>query len=88
MRQKYSAFYVINIIFQAIVTLLWQIGLALLLGYALVRWASAPTWIYVPIITLGALSGFVSMIRFILSAMRSLENIEQNGVHKERSDTK
>ncbi len=76
-RETYSALYAINIVFQAIFTLLWQIGLALFVGYALVEWASLSEWVYVPLILLGVISGFVSMIKFILTAMKSLDRIEE-----------
>jgi F0F1-type ATP synthase assembly protein I len=76
MKEGYSTFYVINIVFQSIFTLLWQIGTALLVGWIFVRFVNAPPWIYVPLIMLGVISGFVSMVRFILAAMKSLERIE------------
>ncbi len=77
MKKAYSAFYIINIIFQAIFTLVWQVALFLLIGLALVKWLSAPVWIYVPLGTLGAVFGFISMIRFVMSAMKALESIEK-----------
>lgn len=74
---KYSTFYVINIVFQSIFTLLWQIGAAFFVGWIFVRFVNAPQWIYVPLIMLGVISGFVSMVRFILAAMQSLERLEE-----------
>jgi F0F1-type ATP synthase assembly protein I len=68
---------VINIVFQSIFTLLWQIGAAIFVGWIFVRFANAPPWIYVPLIIVGVVSGFVSMVRFILAAMRSLDRIEE-----------
>ena len=85
MRETYSAIYVINIVFQSIFTLVWSIGLALLVGWGCVSWLSAPDWIYVPLITLGVISGLVSMVRFILTAMRSLDRIEEDGRKKMKS---
>ena len=77
MKEGYSTFYVVNIVFQSIFTLLWQIGAALFVGWIFVRFVNAPPWIYVPLIMLGVISGFVSMVRFILAAMKSLERIEE-----------
>lgn len=74
---RYSTFYVINIVFQSIFTLLWQIGAAVLIGWIFVSYLSAPPWIYAPLIVVGAISGLVSMVRFILSAMKALERIEE-----------
>lgn len=76
MKEAYSTVYVINVVFQSIFTLVWNIGLALLIGWASVEWFSAPDWIYVPLILLGVITGFVSMVRFILTAMKSLDRIE------------
>lgn len=74
---KYSTFYVINIVFQSIFTLLWQIGASIFLGWIFVRFVNAPPWIYVPLILVGVVSGLVSMVRFILAAMQSLDRIEE-----------
>lgn len=86
MKETYSAIYVINIVFQSIFTLLWNIGLALLIGWGSVEWLSAPDWIYVPLIILGVIFGFVSMVRFILTAMKSLDRIESDRRKKIKSN--
>ena len=78
-----SAAYAINVIFQAFFTLAMPIGLALLLSWALTSYASFPDWIYAVLVVLGALSGFYSMIKFVLSAMAGLERLE-----KQRDDSK
>ena len=85
---KYSTFYVINIVFQSIFTLLWQIGASIFLGWIFVRFVNAPPWIYVPLILVGVVSGFVSMVRFILAAMRSLERLEEQKRKKKKSEDK
>ena len=86
--KAYSTFYVINIVFQSIFTLLWQILTALALGWIFVRKLNAPEWIYVPLILAGVITGFVSMVRFILTAMKSLERIEAQGRKKKKSEEK
>lgn len=73
-----SALYVINIVSQAIFTLLTPIALGIGLSWLLVRYASVPSWIYAVLITLGALIGFYSMIKFVLSAMASLDRLEKS----------
>lgn len=72
-----STVYVINIIAQAIFTLLCEIGLAVLIGWLATTYWGAESWIYVPLIVVGVLIGFFSMINFILTAMKSLENLEK-----------
>ena len=86
MNKTYSAFYVINVVFQAIFTLLWQIGTALAIGWIFVEKLNAPKWLYVPLILVGVGSGLVSMVRFILAAMRSLERLEEQGRLKKKTN--
>lgn len=86
MNKTYSAFYVINVVFQAIFTLLWQIGTALAIGWIFVEKLNAPKWLYVPLILVGVGSGLVSMVRFILAAMRSLESLEEQKRKKKKSE--
>lgn len=72
-----SVLYVLNIVFQAFLTLAAPILLGLLISWLLVTYVSAPDWIYAPITILGVFSGLVSMIKFILSGMASLERLEK-----------
>lgn len=71
-----SALYVLNIVSQALFTLIIPIGLGLGVSYLFVRFASAPQWLYAILVTLGAISGIYSMIKFILSATAGLERLE------------
>ena len=84
MKQAYSTFYVVNIVFQSIFTLLWRIALGLFVGWLSVEKLGAPDWLYVPIILIGVVTGLVCMVRFILAAMRSLERLEEEKRKKEK----
>ena len=86
MKQAYSTFYVINIVFQAIFTLLWQIAAALAVGWLFVEKFGAARWTYVPLILAGVITGLVSMVRFILAAMKSLERIESQKRKKKKTE--
>lgn len=88
MNKAYSTFYVINIVFQSIFTLLWQIFTALAIGWIFVEKLNAPRWLYVPLIMVGVISGLVYMVRFILAAMRSLDRIEEQKSKKKKSEDK
>ena len=88
MKDKYSSFYVINIVFQSIFTLLWHIGAGLLVGWIFVRFVGAKSWIYVPLILAGVFTGLFSMVRFILAAMRALERIEEDKRKKKKLEEK
>ena len=81
-----SALYVINIVFQAIFTLLTPIALVFGISWLLVSYASAPTWIYAALVTLGALCGFYSMIKFVLSAMAALDRLEKSRDASKKTD--
>jgi FtsZ-binding cell division protein ZapB len=52
-------------------------GLFFLCSWLLVRYASAPNWIYAPLIIVGVLIGLISMVKFIISAMSALERLEE-----------
>ena len=73
----FSVMYALNIIFQAFFCLALPIGLGLLTSWLLTEYASAPDWIYAPIVTASALGGIISMVKFILSAMSGLERLEK-----------
>lgn len=81
-----SALYVLNIVSQAIFTLLIPIGLGVLISYLLTRFASAPSWIWAVLVVLGAMSGLYSMIKFILSAMAGLDRLEKEHNNKEKKE--
>ena len=87
MKGTYSAFYVINIVSQAIFTLVWQIALGLGIGWLLVRFAGAKDWVYVPFILTGVITGLVSMVRFVLAAMNALDRIEGDKKAKNKART-
>ena len=86
MTKGYSTFYVINIVFQSIFTLLWQIAVAVLVGWLFVNYASAPKWIFVPLILTGVFVGLMSMVRFILASMKALERLEEQKRKKKKSE--
>ena len=75
-RKIVSATYVINIIFQAFLTLLMPAGLCFLVSWLLVSYAGAPTWLYAPLLIVGVMLGLFSMVKFVISAMSALERLE------------
>ncbi len=81
-----SALYVLNIVSQAIFTLLIPIGLGVLVSYLLTRFTSAPSWIWAVLVVIGAMSGLYSMIKFILSAMAGLDRLEKEHNTKEKKE--
>ncbi len=86
MRQTYSAIYVVNIVFQSIFTLLTYIGGSLLAAWLLVEKCGLPSWVYPILIILGVVSGFFSMIKFILSTMNALDRLEKSQKEKRRKN--
>ena len=87
MKNKFfGALYVLNIISQAIFTLLTPTGVFFALSWFLVRKLSFPTWTYAVLITLGVLIGFYTMIKFVISAAESLERLERQSNKKRRKN--
>ena len=76
-RHTVSFLYVLNIIFQALFSMLFSIGVSLLLGWVGTTYWSFPEWVFVPLIIFGVIVGIISMIKFILAATRGLDNLER-----------
>ena len=85
-RKLVSTLYVINIVSQAIFTLATPIALGALASYLLVKYVSCPSWIWAVLVTLGALTGLYSMVKFILSAMAGLDRLESEHNTKEKQE--
>ena len=88
MKKIVSFAYVVNIVSQAFFNLAFPIGAGVLGSYLLVRFAEVGAWIYALLVTLGALIGFYSMIKFVLSAMAALERLEREQEEKYSSEKK
>ena len=82
-RHTVSFLYLLNIIFQALFSLPFSIGVALFLGWVCTTYWSLPPWVYVPLILSGVIVGIISMLKFILAATRGLDNLER----QHRNDT-
>lgn len=72
-----NALYVLNIVFQSFFNLFLPMMLMFGAGWLLVRFLSAPGWIYAPLIAFGALAGLYSMVKFILTATAGLQRLEK-----------
>lgn len=77
MKGFYNAFYIANVVFQAVFSLLFGMGGSLFIAWLLVDKLSFPAWTYAVAVTIGTLAGGISMIRFVLQAMTTLEGIEK-----------
>ena len=87
-KKLFNALYVINILAQALFTLVFSAAVFGGISWLAVKYLSAPGWIYVPAIVVGVLLGFYSMVKFILSAMSGLERLEAEQKKKEESNRK
>lgn len=83
-KRNITLLYALNIMFQAIFTLLINIGLGILLSRLAVTYWGADGWIYAPLVTVGVITGLFSMIKFLLSAMRTIETLEEQHRQDER----
>ncbi len=84
-KRTITTVHTVNIVFQAIITLAMDIGLGLLIGWLASSYWGADRWIYVPCILGGVALGFISMVRFVLTASRSLERLEEQHKRDERA---
>ena len=80
--------YSLNIILQSFFSLVFPAGITLLLSYLAVRYLGAPEWIYAPLLVIGILSGLVSMVRFIITAMNGLSRLEKENEISEMEKSK
>ena len=72
-----TTLYMLNILFQGIFTLLVPAALGFGVGWGAVKYLGAPEWIYAPLLVVGVLWGFYSMIKFILTATAGYERLER-----------
>ena len=77
MRRFMNTMYAMNIILQAFWSLLFPIGIGVLLGWLLTEKCGMESYVFVILILLGVFTGLVSMIRFLISALAGLERLEQ-----------
>ena len=84
-----SPLYTLNIIFQALISLVAPIIIMLTAAWLLVKYEVCGNWIYVVLILLGVIQGFRSMIVFIINASRALDALqEQKSKQKEDKQIK
>ncbi len=76
-KKIFSVMYAVNIIAQAVFSLLTPAALLFALSWLFVKRFGAPTWIYVIAIVLGILLGLVSMIKFVITSSESLARLEK-----------
>ena len=78
MQKKFiGALYVLNIISQAIFTLLTPTAIMFFIALLFVKKVGVPEWIYAILIPVGFIAGFISMIRFAISASEGLNRLEK-----------
>lgn len=87
-KKIFNAFHVLNILFQALYTLALPIGIGALISFLLTKYAGAPGWVWAVLLVLGVFVGFYSMIRFILTAAKNLEKIEEGQKAREKEKPK
>ena len=81
-----GALYMLNILMQGIFTLLTPAGLMFLISWLLVSRAGAPTWLYAVLIPLGAIVGFVSMIKFVIRAAEGVERLNSQRKNTDKNN--
>ena len=77
-RKLIGVMYVLNIVFQSFFTLVTPAAITFFISWLLVTYVGAPTWLYALMLIVGILSGLVSMVKFILTAMAGYERLENS----------
>ena len=81
-RNLVGALYVINIVFQAIFTLLTPPAILFFINYLCVSKLSFPKWTYAVSLSVGFILGLISMIKFAIAASEGLERLEKQRKNK------
>ena len=74
----FSFLYGINILGQAIFTLITPAAITFLISWLFVSKVGAPSWLYAILIPIGIIAGLISMVRFVIAATANLERLEKN----------
>ena len=88
MKNPLPAFYGLHMIVQAIVSLVSAPALLTLLAWYLHTYRGVGEWIYAPLIIFGVLTGFVSMIRYLLAASAHSAVLEKQAEEKRKQQRK
>lgn len=75
-KKFFGVMYAINIIMQAVFSLLTPAALLFALSFLFVKKFGAPTWIYAVAIALGIILGLISMVKFVITASEGLQRLE------------
>ena len=84
-KKLFGVLYAINIISQAVFTLLIPTALGFGISWLLVTRAGAPEWLYAIFIPIGVIIGLVSMVKFAISAAEALERLEKQRKNNEKT---
>lgn len=83
----FSLMYGINIVSQAVFSLITPALIMFGVGWLFVSRVGAPEWIYAILIPIGVITGFISMVKFVIRASTSLERLEkQNRKGKDKDE--
>lgn len=85
-RRFVRALYALNILMQALFTLLTPVGIGVLGAWWLVSRHGVGEWIYALLILCGFGCGLFGMIRFLLTAFGTLERIESEQAQKQKQE--
>ena len=86
--KAFSFMYSLNIIGQAIFSLLTPAALMLFVSLILTSRAGAPQWIYAVLLPLGICAGLISMVRCVIAATAALSRLENEQNENKNSGRK
>lgn len=86
MRNAFSTFYGFHMIVQAIISLLSAPALLTLLAWYLHTYQGVGEWIYALLIFFGLITGFYSMIRYLLAASAHAKEMERQAKERQKQN--
>ena len=81
----FSVFYGINIVMQAIISLVSPAAIMFGFSWFFVNKVGAPSWLYAILIPVGIIIGLVSMVKFAIIAATGLERLEKQNNSKTKT---
>ena len=76
-KKIFNAIELLNTFFQAFYMLALPIGIGALASFLLTKYLSVPSWIWAVLLTIGVLTGLVSMVKFILTTLSGMDKRER-----------
>ena len=76
-KKIFNSVQLLNMLFQALYTLVLPVAIGAALSFVLTKYASAPSFVWALLLTAGVLVGLYSMIKYILFAISAQKRLDE-----------